>query len=199
MLARPSISLFPLKTIRAATTLRVPDTEHHEISDSRRRKKELMKKIGLIGHKEFICNSMRQCYYMCNPSGERGILKCVPNWSNNKGCPGDALNRVLDRYPDYLAIVVGMNFGGPDRPPNVSSRDAFVAHYGVTAQRSMNNGRSNFTRAIKRNFFQPGMDAKTRHVAPDPHCVIYGDYQLAKGCLKNEVNCEVHLFERKPI
>jgi hypothetical protein len=137
---------------------------------------------------------MRRCYYMCNPQGEDGILKCVPCWSNNPNCRGDALRRVLDRYPDYKAIIQVSNFGGPDRPKSVTPVEAFIEQFGLIAQRAINNGRSNFTRALKRNFFQPGMDAKSRHIAPDPHCIIFGDYQLAKGCLKNEPNQEVQLY-----
>jgi hypothetical protein len=157
----------------------------------RKRKKLLKKKVDLVGHKEFVSAMMRRCYYMCNPLGEDGILKCVPSWSSNVKCRGDALTRVLDRYPDYKSIITSSNYGAPDRPMNVLPIEAFINEFELVALRAINNGRSNFTRAIKRNFFQPGANASTRSIAPPPDCCIYGDFQLAKGCLKNEVNCEV--------
>jgi hypothetical protein len=157
----------------------------------KKRKKDMARKVNLIGHGEFVQAMMRRCYYMCNPQGEDGILNCVPCWSNNVKCRGDALKRVLDRYPDYKANIIASNYGVADRPESTTAVEYFIEEFGILAARAINNGRSNFTRAIKRNFFQPGLDARTRHIPPGPHCIIYGTYQLAKGCMKNEPNQEV--------
>jgi hypothetical protein len=177
----------------------IPDTEHEDFdapTDNRKRKRTLQKKIELIGFKQFAEDSMRKCYYMCNPAGEDGILKCVPTWSTNSRCKRNCIEEVLERYPDFKSIVVASNFGGAKRKRDQSALQYFVDEYHLPALRAMNNCRANFTRAIKRNFFQPNMDTnKVRDEGgPNPHCLLWGDFQLAKGCLKNEPLTQV----RKP-
>jgi hypothetical protein len=122
---------------------------------------------------------------MCNPSGENGILKCVPSWSLNKQCQSNALDLVLERYPDFKANISILNYG-KDRPHGQTCLQAFVLDHSLMAQKAINQARTNLTRAIKRNFFNPGKNAATRHIAPEPHDLAWGPFQLAKGCLKNE-------------
>ena len=165
-------------------------------ADNRKRRKTLKGKMEQIGFKQFVADSMRKCYYMCNPAGEDGILKCVPVWSTNTRCKRNCIEQVMDRYPDFKAIVVASNYGGEKRRRDETALQYFVDEYHIDALRAMNNCRANFTRAIKRNFFQPTMDTnKVREAGgPNPHCLLWGDFQLAKGCLKNEPLTSVSTF-----
>jgi len=183
-----SSSSSPYTTVEMGIPSTAADTDSAE--EARARKRHLEKQMDMVGFDNFLRDAMRKCYYMCHPGGEDGISHTVPAWSQNGLCKGDALNRVLDHYPDFKAIVASSNFGKKYRTKDQSALQAFTAEYAKKALTAMNSARSNFTRAIKRNFFQPGMDDRHAKV-PDPNCTIYGEFQLAKGCLKNEQNVTV--------
>ena len=178
----------------------IPYTEEQDEvqaqTDNRKRRKTLHTKMEQVGFRTFTTDSMRKCYYMCNPAGEDGILKCVPTWSTNNRCKRNCIEQVMDRYPDFKAIVVASNYGGEKRRRDQTALQYFVDEYHIVALRAMNNCRANFTRAIKRNFFQPDMDtSKTREAGgPDPYSLLWGDFQIAKGCLKNEPLTPVSTF-----
>ena len=158
-----------------------------------KRKRDLHSHIKLIGFEKFVQDSCRKTYYMCTPGGQDGIKQCVPTWSIHKNCKQDALLKVLKYYPLMNTIVSTASCNVDGKPASMTNRDWFIENFTKLSHASMNGARSNLTRAIKRNFFQPGMTAATRQQAPNPHCGIWGKYQLAKGCLKNEQNCEVQV------
>ena len=159
-----------------------------------KRKRELQNKIKTVGFDKFVQDSCRQTYYMCKPGGDNGILKCVPTWSIHKNCKHDALMKVLKYYPLMDSIISSSGCSVGNRPPGTSEREWFIENYAKMSHSAMNGARSNLTRAMKRNFFQPGMTAATRQQPPDPHCILWGPFQLAKGCLKNEQNVAVGLI-----
>ena len=159
-----------------------------------KRKRDLHNQIKTIGFGKFVTDSCRKTYYMCTPGGDDGILQCVPTWSIHKNCKHDAIVKVLKYYPLMNTIISSASCNVEGKPPATTHRDWFIQNFTTLSLKAMNGARSNLTRAIKRNFFQPGMTAATRMNVPSPHCVVWGKYQLAKGCLKNEQNCEVRAF-----